>query len=173
MLPSRDVAEGLVKDYFTREHVNLPIVNYPGFCSRLAKLQTSGIPMTNMHIFQSLVNAVFAVGCISAHPENRHDASTYFERAYRLLRLVDSDDLTGVQAHLVCSQYLFAVGKLESAWKSVEIAIREAQSLRLNLQSASHHLEDKAHRELVRRVWHCCILLERSYKLTPLLESVH
>lgn len=163
VLPSSEVAEDLIKFYFTREHLNLPIIDHSAFCIQYVDMWAGEIPMQDLGIFQGLVNAVFAIGCISTNPANKTDASMYFARAQKLIRFgnLEGEDLTRVQAYLICSQYLLAIGKLESAWKSVGIAIRTAQSLHFHLKSGSQHLEKKADRELVRRVWYSCVVLEK------------
>jgi hypothetical protein len=59
------------------------------------------------------------------------------------------------------SQYLVAVNNLDGAWKSIGIAIHIAQSLRLHLHSGTQHLSSRHDRELARKVWHCCIIMEK------------
>lgn len=104
---------------------------------------------------------IFALGSIAIDPY--FDASDYFNTAQRLLRLgsLGPDSFSTIQAHILASQYLIAIHNFHAAWKSIGLAIRIAESLRLHLGSGSQHLEDRVDRELARRLWHSCILLER------------
>ncbi|WEW55794.1 hypothetical protein PRK78_001227 [Emydomyces testavorans] len=163
ILPSRKVADHLLAIYLTREYVNLPIMHLADFQAKYLDLWTSEDLLNDLGVFRGIVNAMLALGCLATDPANQSDASMYFIKSQNLIRFgaLDGEDLVCVQAYLISSQYLLAIGNLDTAWKSVGIAIRIAQSLHLHLKSGSQHLKERVDRELARRVWHSCVLLER------------
>ncbi|KAI1920438.1 hypothetical protein LOZ58_002906 [Ophidiomyces ophidiicola] len=162
ILPPRGVADRLLATYLTREYVNLPLLHIPDFEARYADMwKTEASP--NDPVFQGMVNAMFALGCLSVDPSAQSDGTMYFVRSRNLLHdgSATGESITNIQAYLVITQYLFATGNIDAAWKSIGIAIRISQSLHLHLKSGSHHLQRRVDRELAKRVWHSCIMLER------------
>ncbi|PGH21531.1 hypothetical protein AJ80_03199 [Polytolypa hystricis UAMH7299] len=162
MLPSRKLADRLVAIYLTREYVNLPIFHLPAYQASYAALWTGQDVLDDPGVFRSILNAVFALGSLTTDPSNQDNATMYFIRAQNLLRGLDADSIAYVQAYLIAGQFLLAISNLEAAWRSVGLAIRVAQSLHLHLASGSQHLPRREDRELARRVWHSCMVLERS-----------
>lgn len=162
-LPSRGVADRFLAAYLTREFVNLPIFHLPTFQAKYMETWSSEDLLDDMGVFRGILNVMFALGCLVSDPNNRNDATMYFIKAQRLIRLgsIEGDSLTTVQAYTIVSQYLMAVNNNEAAWKSIGVAIRVAETLRLHLKSGTHHLQDRVDRELARRIWYSCILLER------------
>ncbi|EFR01552.1 fungal specific transcription factor domain-containing protein [Nannizzia gypsea CBS 118893] len=167
-MPPRKVADRLLAVYLTREYVNLPIFHLPVFRAQYTKIYTSEKARDDKAIHHALLNVTFALGSIATDPNNHFDASMYFIRAQRLLRLgsLGTDSLATIQAHILVSQYLIAINNFRAAWKSIGLAIRIAETLRLHLAAGSQHYEDRVDRELARRLWHSCILLERTIALS-------
>lgn len=159
--PSRLIADRYFAIYLTREYVNLPVFHLPALHAMYIELYTSKNPGDDKVISLGILNMIFALGCIAIDPYL--DASAYFTTAQRLLRLgsLGPDSFSTIQAHILASQYLIAIHNFHAAWKSIGLAIRIAESLRLHLVSGSQHFEDRVDRELARRLWHSCILLER------------
>ncbi|KAF3480191.1 fungal specific transcription factor domain-containing protein [Arthroderma uncinatum] len=166
-LPSRQVTDRLLAAYLTREYVNLPIFHLPAFHTKYTGLWANEGFSDDTGIFHGILNVMFALGCLVTDPNSHVDASMYFIRAQRLIRLgsLEGDSLTTIQAYIIASQYLIAINNFQSAWKSIGVAIRVAETLRLHLGSGSQHFEDRVDRELARRLWHSCILLERTIAL--------
>ncbi|KAK2883379.1 hypothetical protein FQN49_000019 [Arthroderma sp. PD_2] len=167
LVPARKAADRLLAVYLTREYVNLPIFHLPAFHAKYIELFTKDGTPDDTGIFRGILNVMFALGCLATDPTSHVDASMYFIRAQRLIRLgsLDGDSLTTIQAYIIASQYLIAINNFQSAWTSIGIAIRIAETLRLHLGSGSQHFEDRVDRELARRLWHSCILLERTIAL--------
>ncbi|GBF66467.1 hypothetical protein TMEN_9187 [Trichophyton mentagrophytes] len=163
--PSRLIADRYFAIYLTREYVNLPVFHLPALHAMYIELYTSKNPGDDKVISLGILNMIFALGCIAIDPYL--DASAYFTTAQRLLRLgsLGPDSFSTIQAHILASQYLIAIHNFHAAWKSIGLAIRIAESLRLHLVSGSQHFEDRVDRELARRLWHSCILLERTIAL--------
>ncbi|OAX85365.1 hypothetical protein ACJ72_00254 [Emergomyces africanus] len=169
ILPHRTVANKLVSTYLTREFVNLPLFQRNSFTNHYEKLWekeswTSGADVSDEdYLFHGLLNGVFAFATLLLDPSDLQDAKQYFAKAQKLIFLngIDEGSILHIQAYLVLSQYLIADNNLPAAWKFVGLSIRAAQTLHLHLVSGSHHLAQRDHQELSRRVWHCSLMLER------------
>ncbi|KAL1953674.1 hypothetical protein VTO42DRAFT_2385 [Malbranchea cinnamomea] len=176
-LPEREFADHLISDYLTREYVNLPIFNLTSFQAKYRAIWLGGDGLEDMDIFRATLNIMFALVSLSLKPNNRSDATMYFRRAQNLMNLggFEQESLGHVQACILASQYLLAVDNLSAAWKSIGIAISIAQSLRLHLTSGSQHLPKRYDRELARRLWHGCIIMQRTIAMqmgsTPLVAQ--
>lgn len=163
VLPPKETAQHLISDYLTREYVNLPIVNLGSFQPKyLAIWKEEGVPEDN-GVFRATLNIMLALASLALSPDNRDESNTYFLRAQNILRLggLEGEDIGHVQAYILASQYLLAVNDLSAAWKSIGMAISTAQSLRLHLNSGSQHHRNRNERELRRRLWHSCIIMQR------------
>jgi hypothetical protein len=163
VLPARKLADHLMAIYLTREYVNLPIFHLPDFQSKYVALWTGEDLLDDLGVFRGILNMIFALGSLATNPGKENEASIYFIRGQNLIRLgdLDGENISHIQAYLIASQYLLAVDNTAAAWKSVGLAIRLAQSFRLHLFSGSQHLRRREERELARRVWHSCLLMER------------
>ncbi|EFE43328.1 C6 transcription factor, putative [Trichophyton verrucosum HKI 0517] len=170
--PPRSVADRCFAIYLTREYVNLPVFHLPALHAMYIELYTSKNSGDDKIISLGIFNMIFALGSIAIDPY--FDASVYFNTAQRLLRLgsLGPDSFSTIQAHILASQYLIAIHNFHAAWKSIGLAIRIAESLRLHLGSGSQHLEDRVDRELARRLWHSCILLERLVRSDSCTELI-
>ena len=163
VLPARKVADHLMAIYLTREYVNLPIFNLPNFESKYVALWTGEDLLDDLVVFRGMLNMMFALGSLTTNPINQNEASTYFIRGQNIIRLggLEGKDISHIQAYLIASQYLLAINNTAAAWNSVGLAVRIAQSLRLHLSSGSQYLHRREERELARRLWHSCMIMER------------
>ncbi|KAK2738875.1 hypothetical protein FQN57_006890 [Myotisia sp. PD_48] len=166
-LPSRHTADHLLATYLTREYVNLPIFHLPNLQAEYVELWKSEPTSDDTEIFRGILNGIFALACLTTSPTDRRDARLYYARAQQLIQLdgLETGTLATVQAHIIASQYLIAINLPKAAWKSIKIALGVAQSLRLHLSSGSHHSRNRSDKELAKKIWHSCILLERSIAL--------
>ncbi|KAM5507958.1 hypothetical protein McanMca71_001229 [Microsporum canis] len=166
-MPPRKVADHLLAVYLTREYVNLPIFHLPAFHAKYIELYTSENSPDDTGVLRGILNVAFALGCLATGPNSHVDASMYFMRAQRLIRpgSLQGVSLSTLQAYIITCQYLMAINNFEPAWGLIGLTIRVAETLRLHLGSGSQHSEDRVDRELARRLWHSCILLERTIAL--------
>ncbi|POR31023.1 Fungal transcription factor [Tolypocladium paradoxum] len=143
----------------------------------------AGTPMeTDERIFVATLNVIFAMSTQlveSLTPEKRDETSNvYFRRAQDLLdlNLWDQGSLELVQYLLLTSQYLQSTNHPHQTWMIVGSAVRIAQGLGLHLPETSADQTTPARRELIRRVWHGCVLMDRMVSLThgrPAMVSEH
>jgi hypothetical protein len=112
-----------------------------------------------------LVNAVFAVSTQlnpNTAPQDRARlAAQYYTRAQNLLDVFQKGSIQNVQALLLLSMYCQSSNNAHQCWIFMGLAIRFAQGLGLHLPDASERETDIRMRELLRRVWHCCVLLDQ------------
>ncbi|KAF8537535.1 fungal-specific transcription factor domain-containing protein [Trichophaea hybrida] len=193
VLPLRSIADHLVDCYWIWVHSLYPILHRPTFMRTYQQLfehsalnedsiQNSlpeGKPPGRM--FRCLLNLVFAFGCqFSSISSVRRDSSSdvFFKRSRLLLHvdILGSGSIFLVQALLLMGQYLQSTNYPNRCWNVVGLAIRVAQGLGLHLDSTSQNGKSIVEREVWRRVWHGCILMDRVVSMTfghPSMISIH
>lgn len=166
-LPPRRTADRLVGTYWVYADPLYPFIDrekwedvYEGIFA--------GTPISaNERIFVSTLNVMFALSTQlieSLRPEQRDDSSReYFRKAQDLLRLNiwDPGSVELVQCLLLMAQYLQSTDNPHQTWMVVGSAVRTAQSLGLHLPETTADLADPRERELLRRLWHGCVLMDR------------
>ena len=120
--------------------------------------------------FLCLLNVVFALSCqlnpnIEAEQRER-SANTYYERAKALLNPWAGATFEAVQIYLLLGQYFQSTNEPHQCWMIVGAAVRTAQSLGLHLPETTQSITSPARRELMRKVWHGCILMDRVVSMT-------
>jgi hypothetical protein len=167
VLPSRKTADGLVGVYWTLVHPLYPFLNRQMFEDAYESIWSGSSPNTDERMLMCTMNVIFALGCQlseSIRPERREaNAKVYFKRAQDLLRLdlwdIGSTEL--IQCLLLMGQYLQSTNTPHQCWMVVGHAVRVAQSLGFHLPESSYGLQSPLERELARRIWHGCILMDR------------
>ncbi|KAL2128285.1 hypothetical protein VTI74DRAFT_9386 [Chaetomium olivicolor] len=172
VLPGRRQADNLMELYWHYVDTLYPFLDRDKWRRRYASLFAGTALGTDERIFVSTLNIIFALSTQlieSLQPEQRDSASrVYFQRAQALLRLSlwEPGSLELVQCLLLMSQYLQATSNAHQTWMVVGTAVRTAQSLGLHLPETSSGIADPAERELVRRLWHGCVLMDRMVSMT-------
>jgi hypothetical protein len=178
ILPRRSVADHLIDCYWTWVHSLYPFLHRPSFMRTYNQLWTAQGSSASNHdsgieskppcrMFRSILNLIFAFGCqfSSSIPASRRDSSSdvFFKRS-RLLMHVDilgPGSILLVQALLLMGQYLQSTKYPNRCWNVAGLAIRVAQGLGMHLDSTSQNQNSVVEREVWRRTWHGCILLDR------------
>ncbi|PGH05126.1 hypothetical protein AJ79_06874 [Helicocarpus griseus UAMH5409] len=163
-LPRRDECDKYVSRYLTREYVALPIFLRESFEKTYEKVMDTPTELSDdLVLFRGILNAIFALTSLLIDPTDRDNAEKLFSRAQKLIFLngIRGSSIEYTQAYLLLTQYYITTSYFPAAWKTIGLAIRTAQSLRLNLSSGSHHRISRDDQELAKRVWHCSLLLER------------
>lgn len=112
-------------------------------------------------------NVIFALGCQlseSIKPEDRAAAAdTFFARAKDLFQfnVWHSGSTASIQCLLLMAQYLQSTDSADQCWMVTGMAIRSAQGLGLHLPETSCRMDNLQERQLVRRIWHGCVLMDR------------
>lgn len=162
-LPPRELSDHLVATYLSREYVNLPIFDLLDFRSAYEDLCNCESLNEDIALFYGILNIIFSLACLSMRDVNDSDASTFYSRGHRFINSSDDNrsSLAHVQAYILQSQYLNAIGSLKRAWATIGLAIHTAQSLGLHLRSGSEGMVSRKDRELARKLWHSCVIMER------------
>ena len=85
----------------------------------------------------------------------------HLKRHLLLFEVLDSTSLSLVQMLCLTGVYLQSTQHANRCWNSVGLAIRVAQSLGLHLNEVGGRKIPQLEREMRRRVWHTCVVLDR------------
>lgn len=166
-LPPRRTADRLVGVYWLYADPLYPFLDRKKWEDTYESIFT-GTPITSdERIFVATLNAIFALSTqlVESLESDQRDSTSdaYFHKAQELLdlNLWDPRSLELVQCLLLMSQYLQSSSCPHQTWMVVGAAVRTAQSLGLHLPETSAEVEDGRERELWRRVWYGCVLMDR------------
>lgn len=171
VLPSRRQADHLLSVYRRLVATLYPFLDLEEVDILYQRLWTGQDLGEDGSTFLCLINVVFSIACNldSSTPLNERmtNAEVFYHRAEELLRtdIVQERSLLAVQCFLLLGQYLQSTNDPEQCWVYVGFAVRIAQSLRLDLPSTSARLHPQR-KEVCRRVWHGCILMDRAISMT-------
>ncbi|KAK2684442.1 hypothetical protein QWA68_016480 [Fusarium oxysporum] len=100
--------------------------------------------------------------------ERKRMGQTFWERALALYdpRPQQGASLEGVQCFLMMGLFLQSTHQSHQSWMIVGSAVRMAQSLGLHLCRTTAQNEDIRHVEMMRKVWHGCVFMDRVMSMT-------
>ena len=167
VLPPRKVADALLDLYWVKVHTLYPFLDVQEATFAYQALWTGHGPGSDEPMFLCILNVIFALSCQlsdTIRPEQREaSADVFFYRAREMLNfdMLQLGTFQSVQSFLLLSQYLQSTNDPHQCWLVVGIAIRTAQSLGLHLPETSAHVDSPRHRELIRKIWHGCVVMDR------------
>ncbi|KAJ6000984.1 hypothetical protein N7481_001393 [Penicillium waksmanii] len=173
VLPTRKVADDLFQDYW--EHVDpiFPWLDRETITAGYYSLWSTGTDMTmNEKALHCLLNLIFATACKIGSPDeaNAHtqSASLFYGRAKLLMsfNLMEMRHLEIIQILLLSAVYLQHTNFSEAFLQNISLAIHIAQTLDLHSREFTELLADSNDRELARRLWFGCIILDRIAAMT-------
>ncbi|KAF4964594.1 hypothetical protein FSARC_7500 [Fusarium sarcochroum] len=149
VLPPRRQADHLIELYWFYVDPLYPFLDRKRW-TRAYNAIFAGTPMDlNERVFIATLNVILALSTQlveSQSLEQREQSSeAYFQRAQELLPMNP-----------------WEAGSLELTWMVIGSAIRMAQGLGLHLPETSANRSDPGERELLRRIWHGCVLMDRT-----------
>lgn len=176
VLPSRKTADNLTSVYWTLVHSLYPFIDRQVFENAYESIWSGSHTSIDERMLMCTLNVMFALACQlsqSIKAEQRGAmARVYFKRAQELLRLdlweVGSIEL--IQCLLLMGQYLQSTTTPHQCWMVIGHAIRIVQGLGLHLAEASEDLQSPREREVARRIWHGCVMMDR-YVLIDILRT--
>lgn len=166
-LPSRRYADSLVTRYWEVIHPLYPFLHRRKFDKSYNHVWTGAPVEGDERAYLCLLNSIFALSSSitdSIHITERISTSkVYFQRARDLLGLSlwEPGSIETVQCLLIMAQYLQSTNNAHQCWMAVGQAVRIAQELGLHLAGPSWPDINQQERELSRRIWHGCILMDR------------
>ena len=167
VLPSRTEADSIMPVYWQYVDPLYPILDKKNWDQAYHDIYAGTPAGVDEHIFVATLEVILALSIQqmeSMEPHRREESSRlHFRRAQDLLqsKLWDAGSIEVVQCLLLTSQYLQSTNKPNQTWMVVGVAIRTAQSLGLHLSETSTICQDPDRRELLRKVWHDCVLMDR------------
>ncbi|KAK6450852.1 hypothetical protein FP744_10007102 [Trichoderma asperellum] len=189
-LPPRFVADQLLDEFWRRVYYLYPMFHRPTFESAYRSLweahreTDSTAPASSGElglggspgagpgsiVFHCALNTIFALGCsfLDAPASEKSNAiQVYFLRAKHFIGLdfLDMNNIGVVQSLLLMTLFLQSTSFASRCWNAVGIACRVAQGLGLHAEpdvASRSPLE----REIRRRTWHCCLVLDRLVSMT-------
>lgn len=165
VLPPRYQADYLTNMYWFYIDPLFPILDRRKWEQNYTNLFSGTALDMDEDIFVVTLNVIFALSTqLDESMENRrYESAIYIKRARDLLDLAfwDSGSLESVQYLLLMGQYLQSTNLVHQGWMVVGAAVRAAQGLDLHLPETSARQPTPILRELFRRIWHCCVLMDR------------
>jgi hypothetical protein len=167
-LPPRKAADRLMQKYWDYSHVIFPFLDRLQITKDYVAIWTGNEdPSVDNQVLHCTLNLVFAIACqfdATEKPSKQPDSSSmYFARSRALLSfdLLDVNYFPLVQALLLTTIYLQSTNMPQQCFQSISTAIWIAQAIGLHLPQTTCSIADAHDRELARRVWHGCILMDR------------
>ncbi|KAF2165980.1 hypothetical protein M409DRAFT_55337 [Zasmidium cellare ATCC 36951] len=147
-----------------------PILDREKTQEQYACLWTGECEPSEQTPFLCLVNAIFALSsqlnpAVSPHERSRL-ATQYYSRAMDQLDIWGMASLHTVQSLVLLAMYCQSSNETHQCWILAGMSIRVSQALGLHLPGASERVRDARTRELLRRVWHGCVQLDRTVSMT-------
>ena len=165
VLPSRKKADKLMEAYWEHVQTLYPYLDRSQVQDDYEKVWGGTGTVSDERSFMYLLNSMFALASqidTSLPPGERQSAATvFYQRARDLLVVVEPASVRAVQSYLILGQYFQSTIEPHHCWVFVGLAIRTAQSLGLHLPETSEGMSHPPSRELMRKVWHGCILMDR------------
>lgn len=149
-----------------------PFLNTEELESLYLQLWTGGELGGDGSSFLCLLNVMFSIACkldtATAPSERGKSADAFYQgaREFLDLDLLQHRSMITIQRLLLLDQYLQSTDGPQQCWIFVGLAIRVAQSLGLDLPSTSAVIEGTPECEVICRVWHGCVLMDRTLSMT-------
>ncbi|KAF6786569.1 transcriptional regulatory protein [Colletotrichum sojae] len=177
MLPERWLADDLLASFWEFVHPVFPILHRPSFAASYEALWQPGHSRGRHDfkdvVFHSTLSIVLALGA-QRTVEQVSMADKFYRQSIRLVSVdaLDHSSLQVVQLLLLRGVYLHYTSYADRCWNTVGVALRVAQGLGLHREG--NGVASQLRREMRRRVWHCCLTLDRLTATTfgrPVLMS--
>ncbi|PYH76971.1 hypothetical protein BO82DRAFT_345884 [Aspergillus uvarum CBS 121591] len=172
VLPPRRMADHLMEIYWEFVFPLYPFFDREQLSAEYLKMWNGEGSPGDEDMLMCTFNVIFALGCQlseTIEPENRAaTADSFFSRAKQLIQfdMWQPGSTALIQCLLLMSQYLQSTDHADQCWIVTGMAIRSAQSLGLHLPETSSRLAGCQGKELARRIWHGCVLMDRVVALT-------
>ncbi|KAH8588230.1 fungal-specific transcription factor domain-containing protein [Bisporella sp. PMI_857] len=172
VLPPRRIADSLILVYWELVHPLYPFLDRQSFEEACTCIWSGAQMQQDERLFMCTLNCIFALSCQlteSIKVEDRaSSAAIYFKRAQGLLQmsLWEPGSIELIQCLLIMGQYLQSTNTPHQCWMVVGHAIRVAQGLGLHLLECNRTFVTQRKREIARRIWHGCVLMDRVLSMT-------
>jgi Fungal specific transcription factor domain/Fungal Zn(2)-Cys(6) binuclear cluster domain len=175
VLPPRRTANLLLEIHWNCSQIIFPWVDRIRFMRQYEALWSDHedlAPFLDEQVFYCILNIIFALSYKidpNIDPEEQERLSdAHFSRAQSLLsfNLLEISHIGMVQALLLLAQYLQSTNMPRQCFQCVSLAIWIAQDIGLNVPETILPFQSQREREIARRLWHGCILMDRVTAMT-------
>jgi len=169
ILPPRSLADNLLRCYWDLFNPIFPILHLPTFDVAYNQLWQ---PCTGSEhseaqnvLFHSTLNIALALGCQRnemLEETEREDLSwEFYKRSIKLVSLdsLDTPSLQIVQLLVLRGYFLLYTPLADRCWNTAGVALRVAQAVGLQSDRTGNY--HQLTREMRRRVWYTCVMLDR------------
>ncbi|KAH8878592.1 hypothetical protein GQ53DRAFT_86613 [Thozetella sp. PMI_491] len=171
-LPPRNLADSLVTIYWDIIHPVSPLLHRPTFNAQYERLWSPNQPDAAQMTFEDIIfyatfNMMMALGCqrneayLVAERESLGDE--FYKRSKKLVSIesVDKYSLSLVQMLLLRAIWLLYSPYAERCWTVTSVAVRVAQAIGLDSARLIEQRTSQLTREMRRRIWYCCMMIDR------------
>ncbi|KAL2185519.1 hypothetical protein L209DRAFT_691226 [Thermothelomyces heterothallicus CBS 203.75] len=166
LLPPRQVAEALLRSYYTSIHSMTPILHWNTFTQTVDGMYRPGNPLRVSKAFASVLFAVMAVGRLFTAEDSQNRAHTATQLLEATQTLIDpwinEYELDHARALVLVTIALNELNLKSAAWSWLGRAVRVAQDLGLYTEPATAPFVEA---EMRRRTWWTVYVLDRSLAL--------
>jgi hypothetical protein len=167
VLPPRKMADSLMQVYWDYVFPLYPFLIPDEMKDEYEKIWSGESLEYDESMLMCTLNVIFALASQLADfvppTERETSADVFFSRAKGLFQfnLWDTGSIGLIQCLLLMAQYLQSTDSAHQCWIVTGLAIRNAQSLGLHLPQTISRLQTFRERQLARKIWHGCILMDR------------
>lgn len=163
-LPRRKVADDLLNRFWTHVYIQwLDCVEFQTWYENLWTSATGTEDKVEEKIRYATLNMIFALVC-RTEPDFEDDqdqlAQIYFGRAHELLQLsvLDLNHMSLLYALFLMLQWYQSVNDVKTCQSLIKLCLLIARNIGIDNTLG---FESQAKREMARRAWHGCILMDR------------
>lgn len=175
VLPSEEQVRHFMELYFQNTNILFPYLHQPSFMEAYQAGLKNGFSKVR-RTWLALLNVAMAMGSRSSTETNvsteekYRTAEIFYQRGYALMNchLLRLASLDSVHVLLLMSHYLQSTRKPVQCWTTHGLAIRVAIQMGLHSNQALQRFAP-LERELRKRAWYGCVLLDRYVLLHSLV----
>lgn len=176
-LPRRRIADAIVDCYWKFVHPLFPILHMPTFMiayekswksqPNAARQPDQGAKEFEEALFYSTLNVMLVLGTRFCDSIPAAEKGALIREFYCRSRqtfaydILDCTSLPVLQLVLLHGVYLQSTTEVSRCWNMIGVGSRMAQSLGLHSEQLYQRQKTKYAREMGRRLWHSCLVLDR------------
>lgn len=167
-IPPRKVADNLLALYWDYVDSAYPWLDRASVEDAYESLWVKdGDQSMNERVLHCILNLMFATACVAFQgqpPLSRYQSSVvFFDRAQELMsyEIKDLYNFDIIQMLLLTAVYLQHQKSPQKSFRNIGMAIHIAQELGLHIPATTEAMDDPHERDLARRVWNGCVIMDR------------
>ncbi|KAK4153595.1 activator of stress genes 1 [Chaetomidium leptoderma] len=171
VLPQRQLADALLRDYWQNFHSVFPFLHWFMFETKYCfiwKEKAAPSEAFEELLFYATLNMVLALGCLRNETippgQRQYYANEFYKRSIQLIsaETLDASSIPIVQLLLLRAMYTYFAGRADRCWLASGAAVRVAIGLGFQLHATPKRQLSQLEREMHRRVWYGgCVCLDQ------------